>query len=73
VINVLTGADSDKIKNAGLNSLSTYGIMADMDAGRIRVIMDFLIDSGYLAVEGEEYPVVCLAPRSREIVTEKSP
>jgi ATP-dependent DNA helicase RecQ len=73
VINVLTGADSDKIKNAGLNSLSTYGIMADMDAGRIRVIMDFLIDHGYLAVEGEEYPVVCIAPRSREIVTEKKP
>ena len=73
VINVLTGAENDKIKNAGLDSLSTYGIMADMDAGRIRVIMDFLIDGGYLAVEGDDYPVVRLAPRSREIVTEKKP
>ncbi|MDR0553531.1 MAG: DNA helicase RecQ [Treponema sp.] len=71
VIHVLQGSNSAKIKSAGLDTLSTYGIMQDMNIHRIRTIMDFLVDEGYLAVEGDEYPVLRLSPRSREIVTEK--
>jgi ATP-dependent DNA helicase RecQ len=45
--------------------------MADTDARRIRTILDYLADQGYLGVTGDEYPVVYLAPRSKEIFQEK--
>jgi ATP-dependent DNA helicase RecQ len=41
--------------------------MADMDAHRIRLIMDHLIDTGYLAVTDDEYPVVYMTAKSQEL------
>jgi ATP-dependent DNA helicase RecQ len=73
IVNILKGSKSEKITGPGLDSLSTYGIMADTDTRRIRAILDYLIEQGYLAAEGDEYPVVCPLPRSREIVFEKKP
>ncbi|MDR2052854.1 MAG: DNA helicase RecQ [Treponema sp.] len=71
VIEILRGSKSNKIKTLGLDKLSTYGIMADTDAHRIRIILDHLVDEGYLGVRGEEYPVVYLDSRSQEIFKEK--
>jgi ATP-dependent DNA helicase RecQ len=71
VIDILRGSKSNRIKTMGLDKLSTYGIMADTDAHRIRVIMDHLVDEGYLGVSGDEYPVVYLDTRSREVFKEK--
>jgi ATP-dependent DNA helicase RecQ len=71
VIEILRGSKSSRLKTQGLDKLSTYGIMADMDAHRIRIILDHLVDEGYLGVAGDEYPVVYLASRSREIFQEK--
>jgi ATP-dependent DNA helicase RecQ len=73
VINILRGSKSEKILSFGLNTLSTYGIMADTDAHRIRTVMDFLIDQRYLDVSGGEYPVVNLTEKSREIIFDKKP
>jgi ATP-dependent DNA helicase RecQ len=73
IINILRGSRSEKIISLGLNTLSVYGIMADSNARRIRAILDYLIDQGYLRLEEGEYPVVDSAPRSREIITEKRP
>jgi ATP-dependent DNA helicase RecQ len=73
VINVLRGAKTEKIREAGLDRLSTYGIMADTDVRRMRLIIDALIDRGYLTVTGEEYPVVCLAPLYREVIAGDKP
>jgi ATP-dependent DNA helicase RecQ len=73
VINILRGSKNEKIRSFGLNTLSTYGIMADTDAHRVRTIMDFLIDQRYLAVSGGEYPVVNLTEKSREIIFDKKP
>jgi ATP-dependent DNA helicase RecQ len=73
VVNILRGSKNEKIRTFGLNSLSTYGIMADMDVHRVRTIVDYLIDQRYLAVSGDEYPVVNLTERSREIIFDKKP
>ncbi|MDR2491677.1 MAG: DNA helicase RecQ [Spirochaetaceae bacterium] len=71
IINVLRGSKNEKIKSLRLDSLSTYGIMSDMSQQRIRVIIDYLIDEGYLVAAGDEYPVVQLCARSREIIGDK--
>jgi ATP-dependent DNA helicase RecQ len=71
IVNILRGSKSEKLR--GLETLSTYGIMADTGERRLRVILDYLVEEGYLAVAGEEYPVVCPGARSREIILEKKP
>jgi ATP-dependent DNA helicase RecQ len=71
VIDILRGSKNQKVLGFGLNTLSTYGIMADTAAHRIRSILDYLITETYLALEGDEYPVLCPTPRSKEIIFEK--
>jgi ATP-dependent DNA helicase RecQ len=61
IIDILRGSKNEKILRLDLHTLSTWGLMADTSARRIRVILDFLIDEGCLALEDGEYPVVTLA------------
>ncbi|MDR2394568.1 MAG: DNA helicase RecQ [Treponema sp.] len=73
VVDILRGSKNQKLLSQGLDSLSTYGIMAEMDTHRIRTILDYLIAQEYLTLEGDTYPVVCAASRSREIIFERKP
>ncbi|MDR3130622.1 MAG: DNA helicase RecQ [Treponema sp.] len=73
VVNILRGGKDEKIRSLGLDKLSTHGIMADMDARRVRAILDYLIDENYLSVTGAEYPVVGLTEKSRELIFDKKP
>ncbi|MDR2759059.1 MAG: DNA helicase RecQ [Spirochaetaceae bacterium] len=71
VINVLKGSKNEKLLSQGLKSLSTYGIMAEIDTHRIRTILDYLIEKEYLAQDGTEYPVLSLGRRWEEILRQK--
>jgi ATP-dependent DNA helicase RecQ len=71
VINILRGSKNEKIRSSHSHTLSTYGIMADTDPHRIRLVLDHLIEKNYLALEGDEYPVLALGPRWQELITEK--
>ncbi|GAB6391000.1 MAG: DNA helicase RecQ [Treponematales bacterium] len=73
IIDILRGVPDKKVREHGLDSLSTWGIMADIDANRVRAILDFLIERGILAVEGDEYPVVRLTTASREALNAAEP
>ncbi|MDR2398697.1 MAG: DNA helicase RecQ [Spirochaetaceae bacterium] len=73
VVDILRGGKGQKLLSQGLNTLSTYGIMADTDAHRIRTILDYLVAQNYLVLEGDAYPVLCIAPRSWEVIQEKTP
>jgi ATP-dependent DNA helicase RecQ len=73
VINILRGSKDRKILNARLDTLSTWGIMADSTAHRVRLIIDHLLDKGYLRLQGDEYPVLSLSPRFREIIAGQTP
>ena len=71
IADILHGAKNEKIRRLELDTLSTYGIMADVPVRKIRTIMDFLIHNNYLLSSAGEYPVVTLSPRSAEIIREK--
>jgi ATP-dependent DNA helicase RecQ len=71
IVNILRGSKLEKIKSMSLDKLSTYGIMADTDAHRIRTMLDYLVEQKYLAVSADEFPVVYLVPKSKEIIVEK--
>ena len=61
IVDILRGSKNEKIRRFGLASLSTWGIMADVSAHRIRTILDFLIDEGCLLVyEESDFPVVVM-------------
>jgi ATP-dependent DNA helicase RecQ len=64
IIDILRGSKSEKIIDYGLYTLSTWGIMADTEARRIRLILDHLIDEGWLVLNRGEYPVVGLGSGS---------
>ncbi|MDR0561742.1 MAG: DNA helicase RecQ [Spirochaetaceae bacterium] len=71
VIDILRGSKNKKVLHLELHTLSTYGIMADTDPYRIKAVIDYLVEQGYLAVEGDEYPVLCPGIRAKEVVFEK--
>jgi ATP-dependent DNA helicase RecQ len=73
VINILKGSKNEKLLSQGLETLSTYGIMAEADVHRLRTIMDYLVTGEYLAQDGEEYPVLRLGPRWEEVLRQKKP
>ena len=60
IIDILRGSKNEKIRRLGFETLSTYAIMSDVSAHRIRLIIDHLIDKGFLLLEEGEYPVVIL-------------
>ena len=70
IIDILRGSKNDKIRRFGLDSLSTWGIMKDTSAHRIRIIIDHLIDKGILLIEEGEYPVVTMG-RAGELLREE--
>jgi ATP-dependent DNA helicase RecQ len=73
IVNILRGSKSEQITGPGLDTLSTYGIMADTSARRIRLILEHLIQEDCLALTDDEYPVVCPSAKSRETVLGKTP
>ena len=71
IVDILHGGRNEKVLQSGMDSLSTYGIMADAPVRRIREILDFLVDSDFLALSADEYPVVTPSLRSGEVIREK--
>lgn len=68
VIDVLRGSKEERILRFGLDNQSTYGIMADIPAKKIRRILDWLLAQGYVRSTDSEYPVLGLTERAGEIL-----
>ena len=68
VIGVLRGEQNQKIKNARLDSLKTYGIMKDQSPEEIRRITQYLIQRGYIQVLGDRYPVVQTTEKASHVL-----
>ncbi|MFP5527018.1 DNA helicase RecQ [Peptococcus simiae] len=71
IIDVLRGANTDRIRTEGFNRLSTYGLLAKTSKGEVRDIMTLLAAEGYLAVVGDDYPVLKVTEKSRALLQGK--
>jgi ATP-dependent DNA helicase RecQ len=60
IIDILGGSKNEKIRRFGFDTLNVFAALSDTSAHRIRLILDHLIDEGFLFVEKGEYPVVIL-------------
>lgn len=69
ICDVLRGSKNERLISAGLSRQSTYGIMADCPEKRLRDIIDHLCENGYITAQGDEYPILKLAPKSRGVLT----
>lgn len=68
ITDILRGSKNEKLLNLGFDRLSTYGIMSDTPAHKIRTMLDFLIENQYLTLTDSEYSVVRLSAQSAEVL-----
>ena len=66
VVEVLTGANTEKIRKFGHEQLSTYGIGKEHDRGEWGAIGRELVRLGLLKQEAERFNVLALTPEGRE-------
>lgn len=63
IVDILRGSKAAKVLERGWDSLSTYGIMADVPVPRIRAIIDELVYREFLTRTQGDYPTLALAGR----------
>jgi len=68
ITDILRGSKNQKLISNRLNSLSTYGIMADCPENKLRDILNFLILQQFLEITDTEYPVIRLAESAANIL-----
>ena len=59
---------SEKIDQFRLDTLSTYGIMADATAARVRQLTDALIERGHLRTDPARYNALFLTPSGNALM-----
>ncbi|MEE6658180.1 DNA helicase RecQ [Pediococcus acidilactici] len=55
---VLTGSQNQRVKQFHFEKLSTYGLMKQKTKKQVTELIDYLVDSGIIAMEGGQYPVL---------------
>ena len=71
IIDTLRGSKAAKLRENGLDRLTTYGIMKDVPEQRLRDMIRFLMQEGYLASSGFEYPKLILGPRAWSVLRDR--
>ena len=67
----LRGSRARNVLQAGLDSLSTYGILDDMTQEELLTYIDALVSAGCLRVTGGAYPTVSLTALGGDVMRER--
>jgi len=68
VVGVLRGEDTERIRDRHHDQLSTYGLLKGHSRHDLREWIYQLIAQGFLTQTSDEYPVLHLGPRSKEVL-----
>lgn len=68
VIDVLRGSKNERVRELGLDGLSTYGI-SEKSIHALRAIIEFLVQNGYLEKSDGQYAVLRLTPNAKEVLS----
>ncbi len=68
VADVLRGSNTEKIRTMGFNKLTTYGIMKEYSKDTIKELISFLVAENYIALYGDQYPVLKLNKMAVEVL-----
>jgi ATP-dependent DNA helicase RecQ len=74
IVQMLAGSKSQEIVSAGLDQLTTYGILKDKGAGYLNGLMRSLSDAGLVqTITAGEYPLMTLTPLGDKVMRGESP
>ena len=68
VAQVLHGDRDETVARHGLDALTTFGLLADMEVPQIRAVLDALQAEGCLTVSPDEYRLVSISARGRQVM-----
>jgi ATP-dependent DNA helicase RecQ len=68
VTDVLLGRATEKVSTCGHDALSTFGLLKDESAAAVRGYIEQLVAEGFLAREGDPYPVLRLTPTGASLL-----
>jgi len=68
VTDVLRGAETEKLRQTGHDSLSTFGLLAAHSAREVRAWIDQLVGQGHLRVADGPYPILFLSKSGVEVL-----
>jgi ATP-dependent DNA helicase RecQ len=68
IVQMLAGSKSQEIVSAGLDQLTTYGILRDKGAGYLNGLMRSLADAGLVHTVTGEFPLMTLTPLGDKVM-----
>jgi ATP-dependent DNA helicase RecQ len=68
IIDIVTGADTKRIRELGHDKIKTYGIGKDKDKKHWRFLIDELIAQDAICQDGGQYPVLKLTAKGNDIL-----
>lgn len=68
IIDVVVGADTERIRSLRHNELKTYGVGRDRDKRFWRRVVDGLLAGGLVEFGDSEFPTLVLLPAAREVL-----
>jgi ATP-dependent DNA helicase RecQ len=71
IIGILRGGRTKKIRQFGLEALSTYGVAKMESQGRVYFLLDYLLEQGWLDLITVPYPVVVATAKTWEFLRQK--
>jgi ATP-dependent DNA helicase RecQ len=69
ILDVVTGANTERIRAFGHDQLKTYGVGRDRDKRFWRRVVDALLAGGHVEMAEGEYPVLLMGPSARAVLT----
>lgn len=71
VTDVLRGKNTERIRSMQFDELSTYGIMKEYQDNVIKDMISLMISEGYLALSGDQYPILTFTQKTTQLLTAK--
>ena len=73
VVDVLLGSDAAPVVSAGLDRLSTHGLLSDWPKTRALALIDALVAGDYARITGAEYPTIRITERGVDVLKNDAP
>ena len=70
---VLTGGRDQKLVDAGLDQLPTYGALSRWRRADVLILLESLVAAGCCEVRGQEYPLITLSELGAEVMHARQP
>ncbi len=68
IIDVVTGADTEKIRQCGHDRIKTYGVGKDKNKRHWQAVLSNLLAQGWIRQSGDRYPVLQVEERARTVL-----